>query len=443
MERHKLAVVISLMILLASFYFVSLQSPVFVYSSKAISSSSSSTAPPAGALVVPDDYPTIQAAVGNASAGDNVFVRNGIYKERITIDKPLSLIGEDRQKTVIGGAPILRFGTSFVIKVTAENVLISGFTIKNDSAGIWVDLENYQLPPPSQCKIIGNNVEHNGVGISIQSGEKQVISGNNITANSASGISIGVASSNSVISENYITGNGEAGIDVFSKNITINQNSIIGNGLDVNGVPEFRGGLAVGRNGPFYVYGNNITDNQGYGIQFAGGSNNSPIYQNNIERNSVGIELFNFPITGDLTIGTGNKVYRNNLINNSKQVFVEKAWRYAENFPNYTWTNGTDIVSWDNGKEGNYWNDYLSKYPNAIEVDNSGIGNTPYAIDENNADYYPLMQPVNISTESPLPSTAFSDSILTIIVIVIIVAFVAILFVYRARRKRKQASTLT
>ena len=38
---------------------------------------------------------------------------------------------------------------------------------------------------------------------------------------------------------------------------------------------------------------------------------------------------------------------------------------------------------WDNGKEGNYWSDYLSKYPNATELDHSGIGEPPYAIIDN------------------------------------------------------------
>ena len=35
---------------------------------------------------------------------------------------------------------------------------------------------------------------------------------------------------------------------------------------------------------------------------------------------------------------------------------------------------------WDNGSIGNYWSDYLSRYPNATEIDHSGIGDTPYAI---------------------------------------------------------------
>jgi hypothetical protein len=48
---------------------------------------------------------------------------------------------------------------------------------------------------------------------------------------------------------------------------------------------------------------------------------------------------------------------------------------------------------WDNGypSGGNYWSDYKEKYPNATELDESGIWSTPYVIDENNTDNYPLI----------------------------------------------------
>ncbi len=52
-------------------------------------------------IVVPDDYPTIQAAIDNANAGDTVFVKEGTYNETIVITKSISLIGEERETTVI------------------------------------------------------------------------------------------------------------------------------------------------------------------------------------------------------------------------------------------------------------------------------------------------------------------------------------------------------
>ena len=47
---------------------------------------------------------------------------------------------------------------------------------------------------------------------------------------------------------------------------------------------------------------------------------------------------------------------------------------------------------WDNGypSGGNYWSDYAG-----VDADGDGIGDTPYIIDDNNIDHYPLMGPFN------------------------------------------------
>jgi hypothetical protein len=48
---------------------------------------------------------------------------------------------------------------------------------------------------------------------------------------------------------------------------------------------------------------------------------------------------------------------------------------------------------WDSGypSGGNYWSDYEERYPNATEINDSGIWNTPYVIDANNKDNYPII----------------------------------------------------
>lgn len=42
---------------------------------------------------------------------------------------------------------------------------------------------------------------------------------------------------------------------------------------------------------------------------------------------------------------------------------------------------------------GNYWSDYITKYPGAAENDSSGIWNTLYVIDADNVDNYPFVNP--------------------------------------------------
>jgi nitrous oxidase accessory protein len=313
-------------------------------------------------IVVPDDYPTIQAAVENARSGDTVFVRNGVYNETIVIGRPISLIGEDRQKTIIMGE-YWRFSTIPVISVKADCV-ISGFTIQTSSgAGISVDHESYEAGT-LHCNIHDNIITETETGIVSQGKTIVVISGNDITGNYRNGIDI--ESNNSIISENNIKDNrGGDGIHAQAKNLTINNNNISGN--DCIGMELW--------NGPFYVYGNNITGNRDCGIQIADACSNSTIHDNEIAHNKIGIDLKNYPINEYNPVGVDNTVYRNNIADNTQQAFVK------QKLPGLSLParNGTDVVSWDNGREGNYWSDYK--------------GGGTYVIDENNVDHHPLPQP--------------------------------------------------
>jgi hypothetical protein len=86
----------------------------------------------------------------------------------------------------------------------------------------------------------------------------------------------------------------------------------------------------------------------------------------------------------------------------------------------------------------NYWSDYLTRYPNATEIGNTGIGNTPYVFStaQNGSqtiyyqDNHPLMQPVKTSqaTIPEFPSL--------IVVLPIIVAVSVGLLVYFKKHKR-------
>ncbi|MGD9131158.1 MAG: right-handed parallel beta-helix repeat-containing protein [Candidatus Bathyarchaeota archaeon] len=360
-------------------------------------------------IVVPDDYATIQEAVDNAPEGGTVFVRSGSYSERVIVNKPLSLIGEDPETTDIS---IWIFGRSYgAIEVLAEDVTISGFTIKDTMSGIVI---KGGVSPPSRCKIIGNNIVNNSRwGIfctSLVEQENHIISGNNISGN---GDGMYVNGPNSVISGNNITGNRLRGVLTDSgRNITFSGNNISNNGA----------ALDIGGDGPIYVYGNNITDNDGHGVQFDDCSN-ATVYQNNIIRNGVGINLNNYGAFEEQpSLGFGNIVYQNNVVNNSVQVIVDHVYEMATVWSEHEFINGTDTVAWDNGIEGNYWSDYT--------------GTGMYVIDENNTDHYPLTNPVTISVTPPPIHDSFSDSMLAIVasvaaaVVVLVVAFT----VYKTRK---------
>lgn len=92
------------------------------------------TSPTVGSQVidVPKDYSSIQEAVNEANPGDVIRVASGTYYESVIIPKPLSLIGEDPDNTIIISNKYV------VVKVKADNVEIRGFTVRNCTYGIFL-----------------------------------------------------------------------------------------------------------------------------------------------------------------------------------------------------------------------------------------------------------------------------------------------------------------
>jgi len=89
----------------------------------------------------------------------------------------------------------------------------------------------------------------------------------------------------------------------------------------------------------------------------------------------------------------------------SNNLIYDNAFMSSGNLTNIF---GSSSNRWDNGQIGNYWGDYSTKYPGVVEVDNSGIGNTPYVIDPNNVDHYPLMSQGSLVFPVPISSVPTS-----------------------------------
>jgi hypothetical protein len=85
---------------------------------------------PALRLIVPDDYADIEVAMDNLAVGGTIYVKNGNYTlQTLNVIKPLNLIGENPEKTVINSSEP---GLVIVIKIAANNVHISNFTFNRD-----------------------------------------------------------------------------------------------------------------------------------------------------------------------------------------------------------------------------------------------------------------------------------------------------------------------
>jgi len=103
----------------------------------------------------PNNYTKIQDAIDNASDGDAIMVFYNHYHESITLDKELSLIGEEGNRPVIEGVE------NFTINIVANNCTIKNFVITmNDSITVKISssfniIENCYITNPPEGGLCG------------------------------------------------------------------------------------------------------------------------------------------------------------------------------------------------------------------------------------------------------------------------------------------------
>jgi len=261
---------------------------------------------------------------------------------------------------------------------------------------ITVNLYGIRLYSSSNNSITGNNITNNWDGIYLSTSSfSNNISGNNITANQH-GVSLSYSSRNIILRNNIINNERCIGFSSSSNN-TITQNKITAKNKP-GGMYGNEYGISLYSSSNNSITGNNITSDW-YGISLFYHSSNNSICRNNVTANSRAIKLdavSNNSIVGnniansyygiDLERSSNNTIYHNNFLDNWAHVHI----KYS-GYPNV----------WDNGypSGGNYWSDYTGNDtysgPYQNETGSDGIGDTPYIIDENNTDRYPLMAPFN------------------------------------------------
>ncbi|UCD91642.1 MAG: hypothetical protein JSV43_05170, partial [Methanobacteriota archaeon] len=104
----------------------------------------------------PGNFTAIQDAINASNPGDTISVYSGFYPGNISVYKSLSIIGEDRNTTEVGG----KYGWG-AVNINADWVNFSGFTVANGwRLGLVVDhAEN--------CSITNNIIPFPGKGIGV------------------------------------------------------------------------------------------------------------------------------------------------------------------------------------------------------------------------------------------------------------------------------------
>jgi len=248
-------------------------------------------------------------------------------------------------------APILRTGDLY----TFTSDIYDSIVVEKDN--IVIDGEGYTVEGPTT-----------GTGIDL-SGRSNVTTKNMEIQAFEFGIYLDTSSSNTILASNI--SNNDEGISLhYSSGNTIYGNNITTNVYD---------GIYLHSSSYNSISENNIAANIFDGIYLYSSSNNI-ISMNNIKNNGYGISPY---------YSSNNRIFHNNFIDNTNQV--------NPNMP-------TDVWDDDYPSGGNYWSDYTGidekSGPNQDLPGSDGIGDTPYGIDENNQDRYPLMKTHNIGIQN-------------------------------------------
>ena len=342
-------------------------------------------------IVVPDDYPTINSAIGNATDGDTIFIRKGTHEgpvnQTILIGRPLSIIGESAESTIINLRPLYNvtwiltqpfYSYSDAIKIKANDVNLLNLTIAISPGGD-ISASGHRI------QIIGNNIK---------------------TESSTTGLV--VSGSYCHITDNFSSGR----VLLTGYSNTDKGNAVCGIVLDHGGW------TIIGLNTVKYLifnrtYHNSIHENIVDSID----STISPAVRVSISSHSifrgnfidVGIYGVNLAVWG-----ANNTFYHNSFVGESPVSVSSTAYGSYGNV-------------WDNGAQGNFWSNY-----EGADLNWDGIGESPYVIDANNVDRYPLMEPW--SEDAPQRGLEVFQTILIVIIIAVLVVVGAVLALYFRRK---------
>lgn len=332
----------------------------------------------------------LHAALNAAQPGDTIHVSPGTYPGPFVIDKPVALLGE--------GMPVLEgTGEGDVVTITAPNVTLSGFVVRN--SGDSLDQENAGVTGLApELTIEGNRFEDTLFGIYLKEAPNSIVRDNTVhskdlpIARRGDGIRLWY-SQGGLVEGNYVTGardvviwfspdsvvrsntveDGRYGLHfMFSDNQLLEDNIVRSNSVGAflmygHGL-TMRRNLAVGNRGP-----------SGYGVGLKDVDNIVAV-GNRFVDNRVGLYVDNSPREPDATVRFESNLIAYNDIGASLQPLVRRN-TYTSNI---FWENGEQIAlasrgrlrdnEWSEGGRGNYWSDYAG-----YDADGDAIGDVPYA----------------------------------------------------------------
>ncbi len=347
---------------------------------------------PSKTIYVPYDYGTIQKAVNVANQNDEIIVGDGVYTENVKTNKGLNNL-TIRSENGTDECTIISGSSSHIFNISADNVSISGFTIK----GAEEKFAGIHILNSSNVEINNNKFADNYYGILINKSFYSSLSDNTLVHNEY-GLHIDGSTNKHFIHEigksNKINGKPVYYIHNPSDEVYSQEAGFLG---IINGINVTVEDIVLRNSGQGVLFVNtsnssieNVTISGCYHGIYIHNSTNNKLTKNNIQYNAYGISLYS---------SNKNSIFFNNIMNNTANNVYSNSFSDMNSTP----LNSTPLNMWHSNEPyiyqyrdseyishlGNYWIDY-----NGSDLNENGIGDSHYTL-SSGEDLYPLIRPID------------------------------------------------
>ncbi|WP_160329480.1 Ig-like domain-containing protein [Methanofollis ethanolicus] len=347
------------------------------------------------------DFRTITEAIACARDGDTVLVRDGVYNELFKLEKGITLRSENGPSNTT----ITNANRAFMIEVLADNVSISGFTLKQTGFATIASKNAIRITKGDNCTISGNIFSDTQYCIYVYTGHVSymTIAGNKFNSPTTS-IYL-TTCDHAVVRNNIIEGGKDNTILVYGngdslgnivENNTISSDSIGGGGIGY--ANSFGGRIS-----------NNTIYNAGRGLYIRDAPNT--VVRDNIIGECTESNVYlrdsikNITFTGnELKGGKTGTFYLNSIKDgDSASIYMNDISTHPAKPGNFFYCkkssplalNSTEPISYVyNGTTyTNFVGNYFASYA-GNDTDGDGLGDTPFVASGVNH-YHPLVSPID------------------------------------------------
>ena len=180
------------------------------------------------------EHRTVQSAIDSAWSGDIVVIDKGVYRENLSINRPITIRGAGAEKTIIksaeAGKPVLSI-ESREVKVDIENITLEGARARgekkediNFASGVYIQGKSNRLEVRN-CSFKDND----GWGIYLKGSSKLVAGNIEASSNQKGGIAVKEDAIVKLDDSNLVNNNGSGIFAEGGRKVNIESTRIAGN----------------------------------------------------------------------------------------------------------------------------------------------------------------------------------------------------------------------